>query len=87
MAKDRFSRFKKSNYNKQFRYGNSSMNYVGVGKRDKLNQEQRNWIINLIKKIKFDGDKKFLRSVLVTNKVPTPKQKEIIKSIYERRNY
>ena len=44
MAKDRFSKFKKSNYDNTFRYGNNSMNYVSVGKRDKLSQQQREFI-------------------------------------------
>ena len=38
MAKDRFSRFKKSNYDSNFRYGNNSMNHTGVGKREKLSK-------------------------------------------------
>ena len=50
MAKDRFSRFKKSNYNTTFRYGNTSMNHIGVGKREELNQQQIDWIINVIQK-------------------------------------
>ena len=52
MAKDRFSRFKKSNYDSNFRYGNNSMNHTGVGKRETLSKEQEQWIVNLIQKIK-----------------------------------
>jgi hypothetical protein len=81
MAKDRFSKFKKSNYDNTFRYGNNSMNYVSVGKRDKLSQQQREFILQLIKGCNTEYNKKFLRSILVENKVPTLKQKEVIKKI------
>ena len=81
MAKDRFSKFKKSNYNNTFRYGDNSMNYVSVGKRDKLSQQQREFILQLIKGRNTEYNKKFLRSILVENKVPTLKQKEVIKKI------
>lgn len=81
MAKDRFSRFKKSNYDSNFRYGNNSMNHTGVGKRETLSKEQEQWIVNLIQKINSEYSKKFLRSILVSGKVPTEKQKEIIKKI------
>ena len=82
MAKDRFSRFKKSNYNTTFRYGNTSMNHIGVGKREELNQQQRDWIINVIQTKKLNQwELSFMRSILVENKVPTTKQKETIKKI------
>lgn len=82
MAKDRFSKFKKSNYDTNFRYGNNSMNHNGVGKREKLNQQQRDWIINVIQNKKLnDWQVSFMRSILVENKVPTHKQKEVIKKI------
>jgi len=82
MAKDRFSKFKKSNYNSSFRYGNNSMNYVGVGKREKLSEIQREYLLGLIALQGMpEYSKKFLRSILVENKVPTQKQKEVIKKI------
>ena len=82
MAKDRFSRFKKSNYNTTFRYGNTSMNHNGIGKRENLDDKQRDWLINLIQNSNTtDWEVKFLRSILVENKVPTEKQKTIIKKI------
>lgn len=82
MAKDRFSKFKKSNYDTNFRYGNNSMNHNGVGKREKLNENQRDWIINVIQTKKLnEWQLSFLRSILVENKVPTNKQKEVIKKI------
>jgi hypothetical protein len=81
MAKDRFSRFKKSNYNNTFRYGNNSMNYVSVGKRDKLSQQQREFILQLLKGCNTEYSKKFLTSILVENKVPTVKQKIVIKKM------
>ena len=62
MAKDRFSKFKKSNYDTTFRYGNNS-------------------ILQLIKGCNTEYNKKFLRSIIVENKVPTLKQKEVIKKI------
>ena len=86
MAKDRFSRFKKSNYDTNFRYGNNSMNHNGVGKRDKLDDKQRDWLINLIQNGNTtDWEVKFLRSILVENKVPTEKQKTIIKKVINRK--
>lgn len=81
MAKDRFSRFKKSNYNNTFRYGNNSMNYVSVGKRDKLSQQQREFILQLLKRCNTEYSKKFLTSILVEDKVPTVKQKIVIKKM------
>lgn len=82
MAKDRFSKFKKSNYNTSFRYGNNSMNHVGVGKRETLSEEQRIFILGLIGLQGIpEYNKKFLRSILVENKVPTEKQKQIIRKI------
>lgn len=81
MAKDRFSKFKKSNYDTTFRYGNNSMNYVSVGKRNELSEEQRGFILDLIKKCEKEYNKQFLRSILVENKVPTEKQKIVIRKI------
>ena len=82
MAKDRFSKFKKSNYNTSFRYGNNSMNHVGVGRREKLTEEQRGFILGLIALQGLpEYNKKFLRSILVENKVPTEKQKQVIRKI------
>ena len=82
MAKDRFSKFKKSNYDNTFRYGNNSMNYVGVGKREKLSEIQRGYLLGLTGLQSMpEHNKKFLRSILVENKVPTLKQKEVIKKI------
>lgn len=86
MAKDRFSKFKKSSYDTNFRYGNNSMNHNGVGKRDKLDDKQRDWLINLIQNGNTtDWEVKFLRSILVENKVPTEKQKTIIKKVINRK--
>ena len=86
MAKDRFSKFKKSNYDTNFRYGNNSMNHTGVGKRNKLDDKQRDWLINLIQNGNTtDWEVKFLRSILVENKVPTEKQKSIIKKMVKKK--
>lgn len=84
MAKDRFSRFKKSNYNKEFRYGNTSMNYNVIPNREDLNDEQRTYIVNLISSLPKENDKKFLRSVLERGKVPTNAQRKIIKSMIDK---
>lgn len=81
MAKDRFSKFKKSNYSSEFRWGDTSMNYDSVGPRDKLSDKQREFILNLIRKCTKEYNKKFLRSLLVENKIPTEKQKQVIKKI------
>lgn len=81
MAKDRFSRFKKSIYDTTFRYGDTSMNYVSVGKRDKLSQQQREFILDLIKRCNKEYNKQFLRSILVENKAPTEKQKIVIRKM------
>ena len=84
MAKDRFSKFKKSNYNNQFRYGNNSMNWNIIPNREELNDEQRNYIINLISKLSNESNIKFLRSILATNKVPTIPQRNVIKSMVDK---
>ena len=81
MAKDRFSKFKKSNYSQSFRWGNNGMNHVGVGKREKLSDKQREFILRLIPKCSKEWDIKFLRSILVTDRVPTQKQKDILNRI------
>lgn len=82
MAKDRFSKFKKSNYNYGLKYGNSyNMNHIGVGKRNELSDKQRQFILDLIKKCNNDNSIKFLRSVLLENKEPTEKQKIVIRKI------
>ena len=82
MAKDRFSKFKKSNYNKEYRWGNhTNLNYNVIPNRKVLTKIQKDWIINLIKNIKNESSKTFLRSILEQDKVPTEKQKEIIKTI------
>lgn len=82
MGKDRFSRFKKSNYDTSFRYGNNSMNHIGVGKRERLTKEQRDWILNVIQtKSLNEWELSFMRSILVEDKVPTQKQKQTIKNI------
>ena len=84
MAKDRFSKFKKSNYDTNFRYGNNSMNHVSVGKRETLTELQRGYLMGLIglKDMK-EYNKKFLRSILAENKVPTEKQKQVIRKIIQ----
>jgi hypothetical protein len=81
MAKDRFSRFKKSNYNSEFRWGDRSMNYNVIQDRQELNKTQRDWIVSLIQKTSRESNKKFLRSILERGKVPTEKQKKAIQSI------
>ncbi len=81
MSKDRFSKFKKSNYDTTFRYGSNSMNYTTVGKRDKLSQQQREFILQLLKRCNTEYNTKFLRSILVEDKVPTVKQKIVIKKM------
>ena len=84
MAKDRFSKFKKSNYDGNFRYGSNSMNYNVIPNREDLNDEQRKYILDLISDLPKDGDKKFLRSVLLRGKVPTNAQRKIIKSMIDK---
>ena len=84
MGKDRFSRFKKSNYNYDFRYGNNSMNYNVIPNREDLNEEQRKYVIELISKLPNKSDKKFLRSILERGKVPTAAQKKIIQSMVDK---
>jgi hypothetical protein len=84
MAKDRFSKFKKSNYDKEFRYGNNSMNWNIIPDRQNLNNEQRAYIVNLIKTLPNESDKNFLRSIIQTGKVPTIPQRNIIKSMIDK---
>jgi hypothetical protein len=82
MAKDRFSRFKKSNYNKEYRWGNhTKLNYKVIPNRKPLNNIQKDWLIKLIKTLKKQSSKTFIKSILEQDKVPTEKQKEIIKAL------
>lgn len=78
MAKDRFSKFKKSNYNKEFRWGNH--NKI-LNNRLNLNKEQKDWLIKLRASLTKQSSINFIDSILEQNYVPTDKQKEIIKSI------
>jgi hypothetical protein len=84
MAKDRFSKFKKNNYDKEFRYGNNSMNWNIIPDRQNLNNEQRTYIVNLITTLPNESNKNFLRSILQTGKVPTIPQRNIIKSMIDK---
>ena len=85
MAKDRFSRFKKSNYNNEFRWGTHEYNSSWYNDRVDLLDNQREWVINLIKSNKTNKwEMEFLRSILVDGKVPTDKQKDIIRKIVKK---
>ena len=85
MAKDRFSRFKKSNYNNEFRWGTNDYNSSKYSDRPKMSDNQREWVINLIKSSSTtEWETKFLRSILVDGKVPTDKQKDIIRKIVKK---
>lgn len=84
MAKDRFSKFKKSNYDTDYRWGNTanSTNYVSVGKREVLTETQRGYLLGLMHRVGMtEYNKKFIRSILTENKVPTEKQKVVIRKI------
>lgn len=85
MAKDRFSRFKKSNYDKDFRWGNyDSINYKVKKNRKDLNPIQEKFLMKLSEVLKKPNDLNFIISVLEVGKEPTEKQKEIIKEIIKR---
>jgi len=81
MAIDRFNRFKRSNYDREFRWGNTSMNHPTMINRKPLNDTQREWLVRLTQATNKESNKKYLRSILVQGKIPTPAQKEVIKSI------
>tara|TARA_R100000935_G_C2820120_1_gene159349 strand:+ start:196 stop:462 length:267 start_codon:yes stop_codon:yes gene_type:complete len=87
MAKDRFSKFKPINYNKEFKYGtDGEMNHYVIPNRKKLKEKGRNYIINLIKICKDKFNIKFLRSILVQDKKPTKKQETQIVKIINNTN-
>jgi len=82
MAKDRFSKFKKSNYSKEYRYGNhNQVNYKPLPNRVTLNKIQIQWLENLRDKLKKRPSINFINSILEQGYVPTKLQKEIIKTI------
>jgi hypothetical protein len=86
MAKDRFSRFKRSNYDNDFRWGTNEYGTAKHTNRDVLSDKQKDWIINVIQNRKInEWETKFLRSILVDGKLPTQKQKDIIKRIIKKK--
>jgi len=85
MGKDRFSRFKKSNYNNEFRWGINEYSMPKYTRRNTLSNKQKDWIINVIQSYKIsEWEANFLRNILVDGKVPTQKQKEIITKIIKK---
>ena len=84
MGKDRFSRFKRENYDSSFRYGDST--YVrSVKKEERLSSEQRDWLVKVIKSgLISEWDMDFLRRILYSNKIPTKKQKRVILKIHAK---
>lgn len=83
MAKDRFNKFKKSNWDKSNNIY-TSLNYYKIPNRERLNDTQREYLVLKVKECFSEGDKKFLRSILVEGKIPTEKQKLIIKEIVKK---
>lgn len=86
MAKDRFSKFKKSNYNKQLKYGldvliEKNKSFI---KRPELTLKERKRLKELLKSkvSSYDGD--FIKSVLKSNKSMTISQLNVIKKIEEK---
>jgi hypothetical protein len=83
MAKDRFSKFKRNNYGKDS-ISFTKLNYYKIPNRERLNDTQREFLVQKVKECNSDSGKKFLRSILVEGKIPTEKQKIVIKSILRK---
>ena len=81
MAKDRFSRFNRNNWDTGFKYGYDSINYKPISDRKDLSPMQEKFLIELCDRLKNPYGIEFILSVLEVGKEPTEKQKQIIKEI------
>ncbi len=81
MAKDRFSKFKKSFYSDEFRYGKDVLfekNKLYTIKRLNLSNSEKNRLKNLRKKNLTESELNFIKSLINANKSFTLKQKQVI---------
>ena len=81
MAKDRFSKFKRSNWDVKAKGMYTSLNHPVILGRKKLTRPQRLWFINIIPTLGTEQEKMYLRSVLIDGKIPTSKQVKVIREI------
>lgn len=83
MAKDRFSRFKRSNWDNNFRWGNDYNKPIKpkFPKRQSLNKVQKKWLADIYNRLQKQSSRNFIQSILEIDKVPTEKQKEVIRKI------
>jgi hypothetical protein len=81
MAKDRFSKFKKSFYSNEFRYGSDTLfekNKSYTIKRLSLSDTEKHRLKTLKKKKLNEWELNFVKSLIHANKSFTLKQKEVI---------
>ena len=82
MAKDRFKT--RASYDNTFKYGFTKMNHYKIPDRKELSDRQREWLVKTVKECNSESGKKFLRSILVENKIPTERQKIVIRDIIRK---
>jgi hypothetical protein len=81
MAKDRFSKFKKSFYSNEFRYGNDMLfekNKLYKIQRPKLSKDEMNRLKKLLKNKLTEWESSFVKNVIRSDKSLTLKQKDVI---------
>ena len=84
MGKDRFSRFKRENYDNEFRYGDNTYKR-SVKIEDRLSHKQKDWLLEVIRsKRLLDWELKFFQKLIINNKKPTEKQRDLILKIKDR---
>lgn len=79
MAKDRFSRQKRSNYDSSFKWG-TYISPVSTGRKP-LTEEACVFLKGMLTTSKAKWESDFIRSVLKSGKMPTARQKEVILKI------
>lgn len=83
MGKDRFNKFKRNRWDKN-KNVYTQLNYYKIPNRESLDDTQREYLVQKVKECVSEGDKKFLRSILVEGKIPTEKQKNTIRQIVKK---
>lgn len=84
MAKDRFSRFKRVNYDHDFRYGNETYR-ASINPKEKLCHEQKDWLLDFIKRGKLNKwELDFLQSLIHRGKKLSDKQSDVVIKIYNK---
>jgi len=84
MGKDRFSRFKRENYDNEFRYGNDVYRR-SVKPKDRLSHEQKDWLLDIIKRGKLNKwELEFVQGLIHKNRRLSDKQNDVMIKIYDK---